>query len=49
MHAVEVLCSFILVTYLVNFILGKRLNSRLAHRWLDTVKQVIVDNFSVVG
>lgn len=49
MHAIEIICSFILVVYLLNYFLGRMQNKSYADRWLNQVRQVLADNFSVVG
>ncbi len=48
-YKIEVLCFFILLIYGINFYLGKRANEKLANDWLDSVRQVIADNFGIVG
>jgi len=45
----EILCSIILIIYGLNFWYGKRENYRLAHAWLDLVRQVLADNFGKIG
>jgi hypothetical protein len=36
--SLEVLCFIILVLYILNFLLGKRSNQRIAEDWLDCVR-----------
>ena len=38
-----------LAAYLLNFLAGKNKNSKLAHSWLAAHKQLLEDNFSVIG
>lgn len=49
MHAAEVICSFILLIYALNYILGRKQNRQMAEAWLDEVKPALADNFSVIG
>lgn len=43
------LCFFILIVYGINFYLGKKVNEKLAYDWLDSVRQVLADNFAIIG
>jgi hypothetical protein len=45
----ELFCSFILLIYGINYWYGRRENHRIAHDWLDLVKQVVADNFAKIG
>ena len=36
--SLEIICFFILAVYLLNFILGKRVNQKIADDWLDSVR-----------
>jgi len=38
-----------LAAYLLNFLAGKNKNSKLAHSWLAAHRQLLEDNFSVIG
>jgi len=38
-----------LAAYLLNFLAGKNKNSKLAQSWLAAHKQLLEDNFSVIG
>jgi len=38
-----------LVAYLLNFLAGRNKNSRLAQSWLATHRQLLEDNFSIIG
>ncbi|XP_055387974.1 PAT complex subunit CCDC47 [Condylostylus longicornis] len=38
-----------LTTYFANFFLGKNKNSKLAHLWLNTHRQLLEENFVLVG
>ena len=49
MHAIELICLILLLSYCVNYIWGVFLNRRIANVWLDAVRHPLADNFSVVG
>jgi len=38
-----------LAAYLLNFLAGKNKNSKLAQSWLAAHRQLLEDNFSVIG
>jgi len=38
-----------LAAYLLNFLAGKNKNSRLAQSWLAAHRQLLEENFSVIG
>ena len=38
-----------LAAYLLNFLAGKNKNSKLAHSWLAAHRQLLEDNFSIIG
>ena len=38
-----------LAAYLLNFLAGKNKNSRMAHSWLAAHRQLLEENFSVIG
>lgn len=45
----EILMISGLVVYFINFVMGKRKNSQLANAWLQSHKQLLEENFSLVG
>lgn len=45
----EYLVSFILIVYGSIFFWGMRRNQRISQDWLDQVRTVVFDNFTVVG
>ena len=49
LHALELLCSIVILGYVLNYFWGRLINKRLAMAWLDAVRHPIAENFSVVG
>ncbi|VDD80802.1 unnamed protein product [Mesocestoides corti] len=48
-YTIEMLFLAIILVYLVNFIIGRGINSRLASAWFDAHKELLESNFSLVG
>ena len=47
--AMEYVVSFILIVYGSIFVWGMRRNQRISQDWLDQVRSVVFDNFTVIG
>ena len=45
----EYVVSFVLLVYGIMFLWGARRNQRISQEWLDQVRTVVFDNFTVVG
>jgi Protein of unknown function (DUF1682) len=48
-YLLEILMLIGLLTYFVNYFVGKNKNTRLANMWLQTHKSLLEDNFALIG
>lgn len=48
-YYLEILMMSGLIVYFINFATGKSKNSRIANTWFNTHRQLLEDNFSLVG
>nr|CAI5843584.1 unnamed protein product [Callosobruchus analis] len=48
-YYLEILMMSGLIVYFVNFATGKSKNTKIAHAWFQTHRQILEDNFSMVG
>ena len=45
----EILMVTGLLAYIMNYIIGKNKNSRLAHTWFNSHRELLESNFALVG
>lgn len=45
----EILMVTGLLAYIMNYIIGKNKNSRLAHAWFNSHRELLESNFALVG
>lgn len=45
----EILMVTGLLAYIMNYIIGKNKNNRLAHAWFNTHRELLESNFALVG
>lgn len=48
-YYLEILMMSGLIVYFINFATGKSKNTKIAHTWFQTHRQILEDNFSLVG
>ncbi|CAI9535973.1 unnamed protein product [Staurois parvus] len=48
-YYMEILMVTGLLAYIMNYIIGKNKNSRLAHAWFNSHRELLESNFSLVG
>lgn len=48
-YYLEILMMFGLIVYFINFATGKSKNTKIANIWFQTHRQILEDNFSLVG
>lgn len=48
-YYMEILMVTGLLAYIMNYIIGKNKNSRLAHAWFNSHKELLESNFALVG
>lgn len=48
-HTIEIILIIVFIILAANFVVGRRINQRMADKWLKVVSGVLKDNFCIVN